>query len=232
MTDPEEGGGRWDGWLGPRQWGPLVAVFAITAIALGVLLATRSDSEEGTGPGDVSALRQPVHWHADFAVFIRGQQFDFNQPQFVSTVGSEKSETVHIHDPRHTVIHVHREGSTWDEFFRSLGFLLDDPSFAGVTSERTCLALPSGEKLCNTATETLKFYVNGVKVDGIANLDISDLDRVLVSYGPETHEEVVRTQLPKVSDEACIPSELCSERFPEGGIENEPCSKSGSTCTK
>jgi hypothetical protein len=48
-----------------------------------------------------------------------------------------------------------------------------------------CLTLPS-ERSCDGNRKTLKFIVNGVKADGIAQSDITDLDRVLVSYGSES----------------------------------------------
>jgi hypothetical protein len=174
-------------------------------------------------------LRQPVHWHADFAVFIRGQRFDFSVSPYVSHEGDELSPDVHIHDPRHTVVHVHREQTTWDAFFRSLGFELTDPTIAGVTPATSCLKLPTGEKLCSTTTETFKFYVNGVRVDGVAASGIADLERTLISYGPETPEQVVQTQLTQVTDQACIPSELCLERRPVDEPP-EPCTRSGDTC--
>ncbi|MGI8927351.1 MAG: hypothetical protein ACR2HN_12015 [Tepidiformaceae bacterium] len=231
---------QWDGWLAPRQWGPLVALLLAALAIAGVLLAVRWDSGDGQASASDACrgregqpgceLRQPVHWHADFALFVRGQRFDFSGPQFVSTEDRHLSENVHIHEPRYSVVHVHTEQTTWDEFLRSLGFELTDPSFAGTTAASTCLQLPSRERLCGGGPETFKFYANGVRVDGIANVDVSDLDRVLISYGPETPEQVLRDQLPQLSDQACIPSELCLDRLPPGGIEKEPCSKSGTTC--
>lgn len=226
---------RWDGWLGPKQWMPIVGVLSIAVIALVVLLVLNSGDDASAG-GDEAALgvssgtRPLTHEHADFALVIRGETFDFSQPQFLSdTEGKELSENVHIHAFRYSVVHVHRTLSTWDEFFRSLGFTLTDPSFPGTTSERTCLQLPSGEKLCNSATETWKFIANGVPVDGLANVNIGDLDRVLFSFGPETVEQVLAGQWPGVSDEACIPSELCVDRIP-AGEPKETCSGRQNAC--
>ena len=74
------------------------------------------------------------------------------------------------------------------------------------------MKLPSGEKLCGTATEKWHFIVNGVKVDGVAETFLGDLQRVLISYGPETDDQV-RAQFAQVDDDACIPSERCAERI-------------------
>lgn len=211
-----DGKRRWDGWLGPKQWIPIAAILAVAIIALSILLGfgVGADAVEKTSPA--AALGDATHQHVDFAVFIQGKQFDFNQPQFISTETKELDPYVHIHEPRTTVVHVHKLGITWDRFFHSLGLKLDDPSFTAVTPDKTCLTVPTGEKYCQTATETFKFYVNGVKIDGVSNTGIHDLDRVLISYGSESDADVVANQLPKVTDQACIPSERCKDRIPVG----------------
>jgi hypothetical protein len=237
MSEEPEASPRWDGWLSPKQWIPMTAVLVVSVAVLGVLLLLGRDDDTGPSqaagcaPGDPAcSLRQPTHQHADFALFIRGTRFDFNQPQFISSEGDELSPNAHIHAPRFTVVHVHREGTTWDEFLTSLGFKLTDPSYLGTDSSRTCMVIPGGEKLCNTAAETWKFYVNGVKVDGVANTNIHDLDRVLLSYGSETETQVL-AQDAQVTDQACIPSEKCRDRIPTDEPP-EQCTISNDTCTK
>ena len=215
---------------------PMAIVVGSVAVAIALFFALR-DSESSKSeivepicppvtPG--CELRQKIHEHADFALFIRGKQFDFGKPEFISGEGKEKSENVHIHDPRHTVVHVHREQTTWDEFFRSLGFELTDPTI-GVLPEKTCLLMPSKEKLCTTTTETFKFYMNGVRVDGVADLDIAGLSRMLISYGSESEEEVLR-QVAQVTDQACIPAGVCHVRGDGSGEHGEPCAKASGQC--
>lgn len=222
---------------GTRGWMALSGALAALVVVLAGLLAWRWDGGDDAGtsaasPGWTAAgPRAATHEHADFALVIRGERFDFSQPQFLSdTDGKELSEHVHIHAPRFTVVHVHSTLTTWDEFFRSLGFTLTDPSFPGVTAERTCLQLPQGEKLCNTATERWSFIANGVPVDGLATVNIGDLDRVLFSYGPETPAEALAKYWSLVTDQACIPSELCRERIP-ADEPAETCSGRGA-CTR
>ncbi|GIW18048.1 MAG: hypothetical protein KatS3mg064_1205 [Tepidiforma sp.] len=222
----------------PTAWMAAAGVLGIAAAVLAGLLVWRWDGNgdaagtTSSGPGwAATGPRAPTHEHADFAVVIRGERFDFGQPQFISdTEGKELSEHVHIHAPRFTVVHVHSTLVTWGEFFQSLGFKLTDPSFPGVTDERTCLELPSGEKLCNTASERWSFIANGVPVDGLATVNIGDLDRVLFSYGPETPEEALAKYWGLVTDQACIPSELCKARIP-ADEPPETCSGRG-TCTR
>lgn len=220
----EERTPRWDGWLGPRTWAPIAAILVVAAAVLGVLyFVERGDAEVVTRPcqpGDPGCeLRQRIHQHADFALVIRGERFDFNQDRFISVEGEELSPNAHIHHPRYTVIHVHREQTTWDEFFRSLGFELSD----------TCVKLPSGEAFCNNERETLKFIVNGVRVDTIMFEDIQGLSRVLISYGPESGDEAM-SQFAEITNEACIPSGLCRDRGSGAGEHGEPCTIGDNTC--
>jgi len=171
-----------------------------------------------TAGGD---LRQETHDHADFAVHVRGQRIDFNQPEFLSTEDEVRSENVHIHAPRTNVVHIHREQTTWDEFFTSLGMAVDD----------SCLTIRGGQKLCNAGNETLKFFVNGVRIDSLQFQDLSDLDRVLISFGAED-DATIRKQLGSVTDEACIPGEQCQARIDPNNKDQEPCTRTGTTCVK
>lgn len=218
----------------PRVLIPVVGALALALVGMGVAYAMKdggqvlslASCEAGT-PG--CELRQAAHDHADFAIFIEGERFDFGQSRFISTEENEKSMAAHIHDPRHTVVHVHYSNTTWDEFLRSLGVTLDDPTMPGGSAESASITMPDGREYRSEGGKTLKFYVNGVRVDGIAFTTIADLDRVLISYGSETPEEVEQQQLPLLSDEACIPSERCHERIP-ADEPPEPCARSSSTC--
>jgi hypothetical protein len=199
----------------------------INILAAIVLLACGGDDDDGGGlgpgqcdPGDPSCtLRQSVHWHADLAMYINGEPFDFGQEQFLSTEERELGAAAHVHDPRHTVVHIHLEQTTWDEFFKSLGMKLTD----------FCITMADGEEICADDTNTLTFVVNGVPVDSIRELDISNLQRTVIWYGAESAEDVAAMWSTVVSDEACIPSGDCQARAPEDP-ELEPCSVLNDTC--
>lgn len=226
------GRARWDGWLSPKAWIPLTGVLGVAVIVLSVLLALGVNGDTVTKTVSGSG-RQATHEHADFALFINGTRFNFDQPQFMSpdANGKDRSESAHIHEPRPTVVHVHKTGTTWDEFLASLGFRLNDPSLKGITPEASSLTMPTGEVYKTTAADTFKFYVNGVQVDGVTNTGIHDLDRVLISYGPESATDVFANQWPQVTDQACIPSERCGSRIP-ADEPPEQCTLSNDTCTK
>ncbi len=222
----------------PRFTLPALGLVSVVAAVFGVLLAlgVTGDSPQALNvttctvstPG--CELRAPTHIHANFSLVIRGQRFDFNQPQFLSVEGNDRSAVAHLHAPRFGVVHVHRTGTSWGEFLESIGFALNDPSIPGTTVAATCLKLPDGQKLCATGGETFKFFANGIRVDGIAFNDISDLDRVLLSFGADS-DATVAQQIAQLGDDACIPSERCTDRIPKGEPP-EPCTKSNDTCVK
>lgn len=226
----DEAAPRWDGYLSPRAWVPLaiIAVAAIVGLAIYAFVSAGDGdgnaSSPGFGqcePGDPSCtLRQPVHWHADFSLIINGEQFDFNQEEFISTESFATSDSSHIHNPRYSVVHLHFEQTTWSEFFTGLGFELGDGT----------LTTPDGTTYADDGTNQWTYLVNGVEIDSIRLQFISDLDRVIMNYGPETAEELIADWQSLVGDEACIPSGLCEDRFPPGGIEEEPCSVGSGTC--
>jgi len=213
---------RWDGWLGPRTWAPIAVILVVAVAVLGVLLAIKWDdanaSNKATTTNAANALatggRQSTHEHADFLVIIRGQAYDYGQDRFIAEKGNQKSDAAHVHDPDHTVVHIHKTGTTWDEFFRSVDTELTDPSYPTVKPGSACIKMPDGQKLCEGNGETMKFILNGVQIDGIANMNVHDMDRMLLSFGPETVDQVMQTQWTKVSDKACIVSERCASRIP------------------
>lgn len=143
------------------------------------------------------------HLHADFAVFINGNHVDFAKEQFMSTEQQTQSERVHLHDLDGNVIHIHATGVTLKEFFESLEMQFSD----------TCFELDTNETHCSSASQTLKFFVNGQQRTEMQNYEPKDLDRILISFGSENQIQI-NEQLDAVSDNACIFSEKCPERGP------------------
>jgi hypothetical protein len=210
--------------LRPGLWGAIVGLLVIVVVVLAALLllgfggddVTEVIVQECTVGEPGCELRQGVHWHANFAVFLNGEAYDFNDPRFLVEDPDDPRENVNLHEPRYTVVHVHREQTTFDEFFKSLEWKLTD----------SCITTIDGEEYCNNDAASLKFVVNGVRIDSLRFQDITDLARVLISYGDETDEQLME-QFDLVGDDACISSELCRDRAPAAGIKPEPCSGRG-----
>lgn len=167
---------------------------------------------------DLAALTNPPnHEHADFAIFINGERLSLDEPRFLESEDNELDPEVHMHAPRPTVVHKHRENVTWGRFFDSIGMTLSD----------SCLETADGENYCSEGSNSLKFFINGVKVDSLANTKLRDLDRILISYGGE-ETAALEEQIDAVSDQACILSKQCEDRVDP----NEPpeACRTGGVC--
>ena len=141
-------------------------------------------------------IRERFHIHIDFKVFINGQEMDFSLPQY-----NEKDRRIHLHtenDFGGNVVHIEDERVGLREFFSSLGMAITDECFS-----------TTNETFCNNQNKRLKFYVNG-KRTSVADYRISDIDRILISYGKE---EDVSKQLDSITKLACVFSSKC--KIPE-----------------
>lgn len=161
-----------------------------------------------------------VHEHINLKVYLDGQAVDFSQAKYQSTGdGKDLDEFVHLHDGNGSVVHKHKDGITLGYFLKSLN----------IDFNKECFQLDGGNRMCTGSGKSLKFYVNGKPSTEFNNYVLHDLDRVLISYGPESDKEIEK-QLASVSDDACIYSEACPER---GKAPTEECVGGlGSDCKK
>jgi hypothetical protein len=124
-----------------------------------------------------------VHYHANFAVYLNGQQELFKEPSYYEEVNicnmkgtlTPQART-HMHDEEAGVIHVHDQAVTWGQFFENLGWEVG-PDFIHVR-----------DKL-HVADDTnkLNILLNGQNLTGLTSITdqvIQDRDRLLVSFGP------------------------------------------------
>jgi hypothetical protein len=148
------------------------------------------------------ALQEPphaVHFHANWALMVDGQRVDLTAQRYMVDVlqctidpsHQAPEDRVHMHEGNHDIVHVHASGVTWGHFLANLGF--------GVGDDYLQLR---DEMLRSDSTRTLKFVLNGNRVRSIRNLAVGDQDRLLISFGTETLEEVVANQFPTVAQDA------------------------------
>lgn len=111
--------------------------------------------------------------HATILVKVFGDKFDFSNSEF------------QLQDPK-----INFEPATPDLIHRNsdatLGFFFET---LGMQLGKECLVF-SDKEFCNTGEYSLKFYVNDEKRDDISQYIISEDDRILISYGAESEQEV------------------------------------------
>jgi len=104
--------------------------------------------------------------------------FDFNGAAY-----QIKSSWIHFEGNDGTTIHKHATGVTLGFLFDTLGLGLDDQ----------CFVFKDGKSFCTTEDYSMKFFINGEPIDDIRDHEISEDDRILISYGAD--EEELESQL-------------------------------------
>ena len=156
----------------------LKAVGILTLIAIIVGYAgyefMNMDSNVPGAPPNAGKLGDE-HEHASILVRIFGDKFDFAVPSY-----QIKNSWIHFEDSDGTTIHRHSSGVTLGYLFNSMGFTVNDE----------CFAFPDGREFCTNEDYSLKYYINHKSVGNIYDYVLEDDDRILISFGPETPEEI------------------------------------------
>ncbi len=159
-----------------------VGVLGVIAVIVGysvIQFINLQGSAPGAPPG--AGVLGDEHEHVSLLVRIFGDKFDFSGPAF-----QIKSSWIHFEGADGDTIHRHSSGVTMGYFFASLGILgLDDE----------CFIFPNGREFCTTSDYSLKFFINHEPVDDIVSYVGNEGDRILISYGNETPEEIEKQLL-------------------------------------
>ncbi|MDL2341678.1 MAG: hypothetical protein QFB87_01190 [Patescibacteria group bacterium] len=125
-----------------------------------------------------------IHYHANFAVYINGQQELFKEPRYYQEVAicskgrgiTVPEARVHLHDNDNSAIHVHDHAVTWGQFFNNLGWNIGSDFIQ--TADSTMYRADG--------TNKLHIFINNqdyTDLTNLANTVIKDKDRLLISYG-------------------------------------------------
>jgi hypothetical protein len=129
-----------------------------------------------------------VHYHANFAIYIDGQRQQLNEPFYYQPVGTGCTnsraltpyERVHMHDKVNSVVHVHDNAVTWGNFFQNIGWIVDT----------NLLEDPHGKIYMADGQSKVTFILNGKTTDNVVNQVIGDEDRLLVSFGVSSNQDL------------------------------------------
>jgi len=116
------------------------------------------------------------HEHASLLVRIFGDKFTaFANPSY-----QIKSSWIHFEESDGTTIHRHASGVTLGYFFDTLNIGIDNE----------CYVFPDGRNFCTNEDYSLKYYINHQIVKDINDYVFEDGDRILITYGNETPEQI------------------------------------------
>ncbi len=140
-----------------------------------------------------------VHYHANWAIVVDGQRLDLSADRYMEDVARcrmhasmDPRDRVHLHSNDADGVHVHAPAATWGHLLTNLGFGLG----------RDYLVTDRGVRHEAAPPRSLKFVLNGRPVEEVHNRVIASEDRLLISYGAEAVDEVVRSQFPQVATTA------------------------------
>lgn len=165
-----------------------------------------------------AAPEPPIHYHANFAIFVEGERLDLSGDRHMQDVAACAGDVrdvpppsrVHLHNNDPDVVHVHHAGATWGHLLANLRFVLGDRVL--VTSDEDVLVAGGGR--------TLKFILNGRPEMSVYNRTIRPRDRLLISFGSDSEQEVMASEFPLVASTAARFDEV---RDPSGcGGPEEP----------
>ncbi|MGH9876982.1 MAG: hypothetical protein ACRD5H_05035 [Nitrososphaerales archaeon] len=152
----------------------LISIAIIAGVVAGIAYGVYSYAQNPPRTANFGALGS-THEHTAFKLFINGQTIDFSQPKY-----QVKSQYVHLENGDGDTIHKHATGI-------DIGFLFETLSIK-FTSE--CIIMDDGTDYCNDGNNTVKFFVNGIRNNMYNNYVLMDDDRILLSYGPESQEQI------------------------------------------
>ena len=153
-----------------------IGVLAVIGVIVGYsayLFANMTETAPG-GPEGAGALGSE-HSHAGILVKIFGDTFDFSAPAY-----QIKSAWIHFEGNDGTTIHKHATGVKLGYLFETLRLGLDDQ----------CFEFQDGRSFCTNEDYNLKFFINGEEVDDVRDYELNEDDKILISYGAETPEEL------------------------------------------
>jgi hypothetical protein len=153
-----------------------VGILALIALIVGYAsyeFITMDADIPGAPPG--AGKLGDEHEHASLLVRIFGDKFDFGVPSY-----QIKSSWIHFEESDGTTIHRHASGV-------ALGYLFDIINI-GINNE--CYMFPDGRNFCTNEDYSLKYYINHQIVKDINDYVFEDGDRILITYGSETPEQI------------------------------------------
>jgi hypothetical protein len=153
-----------------------VGILALIAIIVGysVYVFINTDANAPGAPPNAGRLGDE-HEHASLLVRIFGDKFDFAVPSY-----QIKSPWIHFEDSDGTTIHRHASGVTLGYLFANINIGIDNE----------CYIFPDGRQFCTNEDYSLKYYINHKNVKDINDYVLKEGDRILLTYGSETPEQI------------------------------------------
>ena len=151
----------------------ILALIALIVGYAGFVFVTMDTNAPGAPSG--AGKLGDEHDHASILVRIFGDKFDFSVPTY-----QIKSSWIHFEESDGTTVHRHSSGV-------ELGYLFDT---INIGIDNKCYIFPDGRQFCTNEDYSLKYYINHQRVNDVYDYVFEDGDRILITYGSETPEQI------------------------------------------
>ena len=151
----------------------ILALIALIVGYAGFVFVTSDTNAPGAPPG--AGKLGDEHDHASILVRIFGDKFDFSVPTY-----QIKSSWIHFEESDGTTVHRHSSGV-------ELGYLFDT---INIGIDNKCYIFPDGRQFCTNEDYSLKYYINHQRVNDVYDYVFEDGDRILITYGSETPDQI------------------------------------------
>ena len=143
---------------------------------------------------------EATHFHANWAIYIHGERVDLSDRRYMeevascNTVGGEVTpqSRVHMHEGNYDVVHIHHPGATWGHLAGNLEIGLGEGY----------LILENGTRIFDGEDGRFTYILNGRALTSVHNQLISSEDRLLISYGSESLNELGEGRFGQVATNA------------------------------
>ena len=143
---------------------------------------------------------EATHFHANWAIYIDGERLDLSGRRYMEEVSScnaadgemTPQSRVHMHEGNHDVVHVHDLGATWGHLAGNLGVGLGEGY----------LILDDGARIFDGEDGRFTYILNGRALTSVHNELVASEDRLLISYGPESLDELGELRFGQVATTA------------------------------
>ena len=143
---------------------------------------------------------EATHFHANWAIYVDGARLDLSERRYMEEVSScytvdgevTPQSRVHMHEGHHDVVHVHHLGATWGHLAGNLGIGLGEGY----------LILDDSTRIFDGEGRRFTYILNGRALTSAHNQLIASEDRLLISYGSESLDELADRRFDQVATSA------------------------------
>ena len=129
-----------------------------------------------------------THYHANWSVWINGEEQKFSDPSFYeetvscSTTTHDEDDPTHrshMHEQQYNIVHVHADAVTWGQFLENINSAAQ-PSYLRIHNST----------YENNENSKVTYTLNGKQLDSLNGIVIGDQDKLLINYSNESAEVI------------------------------------------